>query len=96
MLVSGRCAAAPTPPPLTHRPPSTHPNTARPTHLARPSPALPQLGGAVTPLYASVFMENMLPGSGMDPTKQPDGSIALFMPVGQSTVGGRLGGQVWV
>lgn len=45
-----------------------------------------QLGGAVTPLYASVFMENMLPGSGMDPAKQPDGSIALFLPTGQATL----------
>ncbi|KAL4423614.1 hypothetical protein ABPG77_009201 [Micractinium sp. CCAP 211/92] len=45
-----------------------------------------QLGSVVTPLYPSVFMENLLPGSGMDPTKQADGSIALFIPVGQSVV----------
>ncbi|KAL4439843.1 hypothetical protein ABPG75_002844 [Micractinium tetrahymenae] len=45
-----------------------------------------QLGDAVTAVYPSVFMENLLPGAGMDPTKQPDGSIALFLPVGQSTL----------
>jgi hypothetical protein len=53
----------------------------------------PQLPGRCTSLITSIFFENFLHGGGMEPSKQPDGTYALFLPVGQANVGGpgRLG-----
>ena len=50
-----------------------------------------QLPGRCTALYASLFFENFAPGGGMEPQKQPDGSYALFMPVGDTQVGSAVG-----
>ncbi len=38
-------------------------------------------------MYPAVFYENLLPGGGMEPSKQPDGSYALFIPTGEAVVG---------
>ena len=52
-----------------------------------------QLGdAAVTSIYPSVFNENLLPGGGMDPQKQEDGSFLFFVPVAQLKVRRALAG----
>lgn len=45
-----------------------------------------QLPGACTSILPSVFYENLLPGGGMEPNKQPDGSYALFAPTGETNL----------
>lgn len=41
-----------------------------------------KLQGVFTFVVTSVFYENILPGGGMGPSKQPDGSFSLFIPSG--------------
>lgn len=43
-----------------------------------------QMPGRWTNVLTSVFYENLLPGGGMPPAKQPDGSFVLVLPVGEA------------
>ena len=40
-----------------------------------------KLPNSSTALITSIFLENLLPGGGMTPNKQEDGTYALFMPI---------------
>ena len=86
-LVQRRCAAAAAPHASWRCHMLSLPAVLMPPGPPGPWPPALQLPGRCTSVFTSIFFNNLLPGGGMEPNKQPDGTYSLFLPVGDAKVG---------